>query len=267
MPLAAPGFYTYEIRNTDTDYRDELHLASLFSLMQESAYRNAESLGFGASRLDPMGLCWILLGISVRLDRLPSWKDLLRIETWNRGAERILYRRDFIFRKNDDDGPIGFATSDWLVARSDNHRPQRPTLFEPEQYRPVSRQALNFRCPKLAPIKPELEPVLLKHADFSDIDRNRHVNNTRYIAWTIDALYSGDQTETPRVIKGLDINYLSEILFGTRVLIFRQPVDPVMDCGLALEAVVAESRALLVEGRRAQDNSCVFRALVQYQPG
>ena len=234
------GPYVYDIRNTDTDYRDELHYASLFSLMQESAYRNAEALGFGASNLDPRGLCWILLGISVRLHQLPAWGERLNIETWNRGAERVLFRRDFVFRRNDGPEPIGFATSDWLVARIDNHRPQRPAIFDDHQRLPDPRQTLAFQCPKLPPLDLDLEPTLLKHADFSDIDRNRHVNNTRYIAWSVDALYAGDRAESLRIIRGLDINYLSEVLFGTRILIYRQAVDLAIRSDWPVEAIVPE---------------------------
>lgn len=260
-----PSPYSYEIRNTDTDYRDELHYASLFSLMQESAYRNAEFLGFGASKLDPLGLCWMLLGISVRLDALPAWGDHLTIETWSRGAQRLLFQRDFEFYRNGDPMMIGAATSDWLVVRSDTHRPQRPDIFSEYQRQVNTRHSLAFRCPKLPALASDLEPALLKYADFSDIDRNRHVNNTRYIAWSIDALYAGDTTETHRIIRGLDINYLAEIRFGTRILVYRTLVDPSMLPDMQPEAIVVDANALLVEGRRAEDQSPVFRALIQYQ--
>ena len=260
-----PSPYVFEIRNTDTDYRDELHDASLFSMMQESAYRNAEYLGFGASSLDPNGLCWILLGISVRLDSRPSWGDSLTVDTWNRGAHRVLFQRDFLFTRNDETTRFGAATSDWLIARADTHRPQRPDILGDYQRPADSRQALAFKCPKLPALAAELEPTLLKHADFSDIDRNRHVNNTRYIAWAIDALHAGDSVETRRSVRGLDINYLSEIRFSTRILIYRSQVDLTRVAGIPSEAILPNASALLIEGRRAEDQSAVFRALIQYQ--
>lgn len=264
-PACRPSPYTYEIRNTDTDFRDELHYASLFSLMQESAYRNAEYLGFGASSLDPKGLCWILLSISARLASLPAWGDYLTVDTWSRGAERVLFQRDFQFFRNDEQSPIGSATSDWLVARIDTHRPQRPDIFSEHQRVVVSRQALTFKCPKLPPLATDLEPTLLKYADFSDIDRNRHVNNTRCIAWSIDALYAGATAETHRIVRGLDINYLSEVLFGTRILVYRTSIDPAAVPGMPAAAIVQDAQGLLIEGRRAEDQSPVFRALIQFQ--
>lgn len=264
--LPKPSPYVYEIRNTDTDYRDTLHVASLFSLMQESAYRNAEYLGFGSSVLDPKGLIWILLGISVRLDSLPAWGDHLTVETWSRGAERVRFLRDFHFYRNGDTRAIGAASSEWLVARADTHRPQRPDLFTDTQRRIDPRQSLGFPCPKLPAMPPDLEPTLLKHADFSDIDRNRHVNNTRYIAWTIDALYAGESPDTGRMIRGLDINYLSEVRFGTRILVYRTPIDSGSIAGISPVAIVPGTSSMLVEGRRSEDQQPVFRALIQYLP-
>ena len=62
------------------------------------------------------------------------------------------------------------------------------------------------------------ENTIVKYADFSEIDRNHHVNNTRYVAWCLDAVHnrSLDQGD----ILGIDINYNSEIHFGEKVVLF-----------------------------------------------
>ena len=148
------GLYRYEIRGTDTDYHDRLHLASLFALMQEAAYHNAEHLGMGAGQLDPAGYCWLLARISVRMVRLPRWTETMSVETWSRGPRKLLFLRDFVFYAGTPDQAeiIGQATSEWLIAHKETHRPVRPDkLLDPEQLTAHLSQpaALGFDCPKL----------------------------------------------------------------------------------------------------------------------
>jgi hypothetical protein len=112
----------------------------------------------------------------------------------------------------------------------------------------------------------ETEPVLKKSADFSDIDRNRHLNNTRYAAWAVDTLYAGAVSEEQYTIQGIDINYLSEVKFGEIINLCRLPVEAADLENMPPAAVIADSRALLIEGRRAADETVVFRCLLQYIP-
>ncbi|MGI6298591.1 MAG: acyl-[acyl-carrier-protein] thioesterase [Saccharofermentanales bacterium] len=262
-----PSPYNFEILGTDTDNRDKLHSASLFSYMQEAAYYNSEYLGFGASELDKRGLCWLLLKISVRMQKLPSWRDTVSVDTWSRGAPRVLFLRDFRFNCHGETEPFGTAASEWLIADADTHRPQRPDKVFPDKITVANSDGVfSFACPKLPPLPAETEPVLKKSADFSDIDRNRHLNNTRYAAWAVDTLYAGAVSEEQYTIQGIDINYLSEVKFGEIINLCRLPVEAADLENMPPAAVIADSRALLIEGRRAADETVVFRCLLQYIP-
>jgi medium-chain acyl-[acyl-carrier-protein] hydrolase len=262
------GPYTFEIRGTDTDYHDRLHLFSLFSFMQEAAYHNAQAHGIGSDNLDPRGLCWLLIRISVRLDHLPRWGEIITVDTWSRGAPKLIFLRDYDFY-GQDGRKFGSATSEWLIASKDTHRPQRPDTVLTGDHRPFSNRAV-FAGPLPRPVPLE-EPaasqsILTKYADFSDIDRNHHVNNTRYVAWCMDAVHAAfrvGQAEQGCIscdeltegfpdirIRGLDIHYISEVRLGSKIHCYCQPVE--MDSG-------SEYRT---EARRADNDSVVFRARV-----
>lgn len=251
----ADGVYTFEIRSTDVDFSDQLQLPSVFAYLQEAAYRHAEQLGIGASCLDQLSLSWVLTKISLRLERLPVWGEQVQVRTWSRGAEKLLFVRDFILSAGPAGGPylpFGRASSEWLVVSSGSHRPQRPAIVLetaglPARREPVDR-ALDFPCPKLT-AAPETRVVLRKYADFSEIDRNRHLNNTRYIAWAVDALYAdrlgdlarlGDPAAVPLSIQAIDIHYLQEIKPG-------EPVE------------LTISPDLQVEGTNRSSGACSFR--------
>ena len=247
------GTYVYEVRGTDTDQRDRLHMHALFSMMQEAAALHAERLGFGAQQFDPQGITWVLLRVSVRMDSFPAWKERFTIETWPSGTDRLYGLRDFRFFR-EDGTPAGAATTTWLVVDTATRRPRRfvPPAAEGQTTATGATEAsdappdrsLAFDAPKVDAddTMAATAPVLRHVCRASDIDRNLHVNNTRYIAWCLDALQTavGD----PDPVVGIDMNYLSELRLSEEAL---------------LTVGTPSDGEALVEGRRS-DGSPVFRA-------
>jgi medium-chain acyl-[acyl-carrier-protein] hydrolase len=255
MVLDEPrGVFHYPIRGTEADWSGRLQLPSLFSLMQESAVFNAEDHGWGAETLDPLGISWVLLRVSVRMDAFPRWRDVLCVETWPRSQDRMLFHRDFRFHLPGGEGgqtPLGGATTSWVLVDSASHRPRRPTSipYDRASSEP-DRHALGFDAPAIAPVAGLCDgpPAIVKYADACDIDRNLHVNNTRYVAWCVDAV--NRSAIDYAAITGIDINYLSEVKFGQKVQIFVQ------------EKTFGTDSAFMVEGREAVQSTAVFRAVL-----
>lgn len=248
------GHYDYRVRGTETDWSDRLQLSALFSLMQESAVFNAEEHGWGADTLDPLNICWVLMRVSVRLRRFPRWRDILHVHTWPRDLDRLIFLRDFRFSLSEGEGTdveIGGATTSWVLVDRDTHRPKRPDAipYDSADTQPGSL-ALGFSAEAIAPFPGLCDgpPAIVKYADACDIDRNLHVNNTRYVAWSVDAVnrLSPDRP----VLSGIDIHYLSEVKFGDKILLHA--------CAEAGET----GMRFLVEGREAVRSTPVFRAIL-----
>jgi len=249
----AHSLYTYEIHGTDTDYKDQIQLHSLFSMMQEAATLNAAVYGWGPEILDPLDTCWLLLRVSVKMTRRPSWQEKISIETWSRGNEKIYFLRDFLFY--DANGlKIGVGSTVWILANKTTHRPVRPSvIMELSKIESDPVTAMPANPPKIEPKADKAwmqkhcsdSNTIVKFADFSEIDRNLHVNNTRYVAWCIDAAHnrSLDQGD----VLGIDINYSSEIRFGEKVVLFFYEED---------------SQKLQVDGYIAEGDRNVFSAVL-----
>ncbi len=199
--------YEYAVRGTETDTRDELQPFALLSMLQEAASLDAEHSGLGASVLDPAGYCWLLLRTSVRMTKIPKWQDHVIVDTWTNGVERLFSIRDFLL--TDPGGQwFGKASSSWLVVDKRAHRPQKITVLQDPRIMVPSISAMEFNAPKLEEsfaVLPE-NPVLSHFAGYSEIDRNNHVNNTRYIAWCLDAV--GVAGIPAANLTGVDINYV-----------------------------------------------------------
>jgi len=58
-------------------------------------------------------------------------------------------------------------------------------------------------------------PVIIKYGDYSELDRNKHVNNSKYTAWAVDALYKYLGQDI--YVKNIVINYNREVRHGEKV--------------------------------------------------
>lgn len=239
--LPEENLYRFTIIGTETDIHDRLHFHSLFAMLQEAACLDADRHGFGAEVMDSLSVCWLLLRMNVQMDRIPKWKDEIYIRTWSQGFERLLFNRDFdIF--DQDRNLIGRATSVWVIAHQGDHRPVRPSSIEGmsvfESSTPSGRKA--EKIPPISDEKRENSPKFKRFADYSQIDRNMHVNNTHYVAWSEDACYSLISDEDR--ISELTINYSSEVHPGEEVQLF----------------CILEDGVIIVDGMEAKSGRHVF---------
>jgi acyl-ACP thioesterase len=196
-------------------------------MMQEAASRNADVYGWGPEVLDQIDTCWLLLRVSVRMEKRPSWLEKISVETWSRGTDRLYFLRDFIFY-DEAGAKIGAGTSIWILANKSTHRPVRPAvIMDMAKVLSDKTASMSFNPPKITPQADNTwmaanlanPNTIVKYADFSEIDRNHHVNNTRYVAWCLDAAHNKSLEQGD--VLGIDINYNSEIHFGEKVILFR----------------------------------------------
>ena len=210
---------------TECGIGDKLYASVLIGDLQEAAEQSSNTVGYGTDFLKENNICWIILRMHIEIDRLLEWHETFKIRTWATGLEKIYYGREF--EVYDSKGErIGKATSVCILADWNTHRPvianKRPELPPPL----VQSKDLVFGkpCPKVDfPDKSEVagssdKPVIIKYADYTELDRNRHVNNSRYSAWAYDALFKSGYDVS--AIKEISINYNSEVKAGEKVELF-----------------------------------------------
>ncbi len=228
-PYVDKNFY---VKVTESSMSDTILPSVLLGDFQESAEDGVMIFDIDNDIFNDRGYCWIVLRMSVELDRLPKWKENFTIRTWSCGTQGLFWRRDY--KLLDTNGEVfGRSTSDWIVADIESHRPIRPrTMISTFEDVPNAKylgdsqnddRSLDYSAPKLE-FPDDLSSigvaVITKYADYSELDHNHHVNNTRYVAWAFDALFKkGIDVD---VIKSFDINYHSEVKQGERVDIFME---------------------------------------------
>jgi medium-chain acyl-[acyl-carrier-protein] hydrolase len=197
----------YPIYWYDTDKNGHLKMSAIANYLQESAWRHANHLGFGFEDALKRNEFWVIISLMVRMVGQQKWGERITVETWPKGVDRIFAYRDF--RIMDSTGTvIGAATSSWMILDKDTRKPKSVDLVKPMLHLATKQDVLECNPPLLKPLK-EIVSSEPRKVRFNEVDQNGHVNNTRYIDWSVDAM-SWEWHRDHR-IRTLVINYLSEV--------------------------------------------------------
>lgn len=251
----------FPVCSTDTDVCDRMKPDVIFMRLQELAYDGVEAVGAPQQLIDGMNICWMLSRVSLRMTRLPVWRDWVGVETWLRAVDGVFFNRDFMLY-DAEGAPIGAAATAWFLASALNHHPVRPgeltdrypvTLGRPE---PALRTGNAIRF-KLRPHLAGCAPLLSRTVFYNDLDRNGHVNNTRYVAFAVDAAMAFGLPQDARIC-GVDLHFVSEVKCGDSMALYvcEPAVFPMPD------GRIPDCRALAVEGRHP-GGGVVFSAVLQ----
>lgn len=222
---------TFTVDRFDADAFGFVSPAALSGYLQDAAGRSAESLDFGLTRLNACGLTWVLSRQRLVLDAPIRLGDSLVVETWPSGIDRLAALRDF--RLSRDGATVGRALTTWLVIDLATRRPSRPDRLLPPERHAQSEHVL----PVEAPPPPALGSAALQRrfqVRYADIDVNRHVTASSYVAWVTEAVEEAEWRSLR--LASLDVQFLAEAFLGQEVRSGSSPDGG----GARLHAVVRE---------------------------
>ncbi len=203
--------YSYELFADahDADAEGVLRPAPLLRYMQTAANLQLETYGPKSSELLENGRAFILSRIAIDFLSPVHSYDPLTVMTWPCESRGYSFQR---CHKIENKGEtVAQALSLWALMDIHAHRPLRvdaqPLNFTTEEAF-LPKTPLRFTLPK------EMTVIGTHTVSYSDTDRNRHMNNTRYLDMLTDAL-----APTDIIFTGVSIAYLHEAPFGTEVTI------------------------------------------------
>ncbi len=210
----------FSISSFDLNPRGQARLTTIANFFQEMAYHDAGKLGFGYEDMNQRQTMWVLSRMRIRINKYPVWDDLVHVETWHKGMDRLFGIRDF--RVNDSNGNLlGMASSAWLILDIQTRRPVRPAddvLKQSQGDDSVFEEKLGkIQLPD------NLEVITGREVRFSDLDIVGHVNNVKYMEWCIDAAMI--QSDLQGEVRELEINFILEALHGDKVVISGTPLS------------------------------------------
>ena len=200
----------YNITSYHADFTQQLAPVSLFCFLQESAWRHANSRGFGLSHLAKKNEFWVLAKMHVRINRMPNWTENIRLETWGKKPELLTAFRDFEFFDIDNQSII-IATSSWHILNKQTHRPTALSHFA-DDFPIVHRHVIEEKPQKIQIPPSNVVKTTVYAVLPSDIDMNQHVNNTKYVQWAMDCIPFEFQKQ--HALREISVNFLSEVHIG-----------------------------------------------------
>ncbi len=195
----------FRIASFDVCPDGRARLTSMAHYFQETAYHHANLLGLGYHDLERSGQVWVLARMKIGVMSMPEWNQEIVVETWPRGTDKLFALRDYLVKDSSGITQVKASTS-WLVLNRQNHRPVRFS-FDVLNI-PVRKEGVFSGNPEKIDAPDHWLPLGKHRVLYSDLDVVGHVNNVKYIEWSLDALYA--KNSHPRDIKTLDINYIKE---------------------------------------------------------
>ena len=202
----------FTVKTYECQVDGNIKIASLMQYLQEVAALHAEQLGLGLGRLNEIHGYWVLSNVRIEIARLPKWNDAVVIKTWPSGYTRLIAAREFVGR-DQDDGELFRAGSQWMVLDKKNNRPKN--LFHLGLSLPkTGPKAIPGKLKRLEP-QNSYSQVERVRVPYSSIDLNGHVNNTEYVRGGIDALTRAFKLKGS--IRFVHATYLSEVFEGDQL--------------------------------------------------
>lgn len=205
---------SFPVHGYEVDAYGLLTAPALAGYLQEIAGHHAEELGVGMEALRARGQAWILGRQRLEILRPAAEGEVLEIETWPSGANRLAALRDFEVRRQGGE-VVARAVTAWFVLDLATRRPLRPDRVLDPALHPEREHALpppGSRLPELGAVERE-ERFPVRYAD---IDRVMHVANACYLSWALEAV--PEEVWRTRRLASLEAHYLAETRHGGAIL-------------------------------------------------
>lgn len=193
----------------------KLNLTGLNIMFQRAAVEHAENLGFGYVAMSKENYSWVLVRINIEINRLPLWREQVRLLTWPRSMKNLSAFREFAMYAREDDELLVTASSEWFLIDLDSRKPQR--MEKMERFAPLltDRRAINKTHGRINRNQP-FKDLFSITPRYSSMDMNSHTNARKYIDWLDDAIYQEYGTTD---IAFMHMSYFHECTLGEELVI------------------------------------------------
>ena len=187
---------------------------TVMNYFEEAAVRQSEERGCGVGKLIGRGLIWVLTNWSMQMVRYPGWMEEVLVETRVCRFERFYAFRQFKI-KDKKNNILGTADTQFIFYDLNRNRPVRvpPEIIEAFGINPEQTAVSNFPAIETAA---SYENRIEFGVRISDIDMNRHVNNTRYVEWMLETVPL--QIHREYFPASIEVAYKKETMYGAQVV-------------------------------------------------
>ena len=196
--------------NSYFDLHDRLTTKSILSIFQDVASIHAEEIGVGYTSMLDKNLYWVLSRIKFDIIKMPDINETVIVETWPHIKGRVDFDRDMKI-SNEKGETLIIATSKWCVIDTVSRMLQRTdnVNYSGEYCNEIN---YNDRFNRIVLPNTDLKEKFDYVVRFSDLDHNKHMNNTNYASLVVNAV--------DKSFNHFEINFLNECKLGDTIKVF-----------------------------------------------
>ena len=201
----------FEITDAFVDCYGRLKSSMILYFAQEVAGRHFAELSMDYDSLAQRGLFWAITRQRVQITRMPMRGETIRVETWPMPTTRVAYPRSMV--AYDEAGNEVFRSiSLWVLMDLNTRNMILPGKSGISVIGTLRGSELD---PPTGLIPKPLNSSRPRTVAFSDLDRNGHMNNCRYLDWIADLLPSAFHAR--HTLKEFTVCYLLEAREGQQL--------------------------------------------------
>ena len=197
----------YTLRICDCDLTGCWKPSAIFIAIQETSGADCEKRGVGSGDLRRDNACWIIAHSEIHMDRYPRLGQTVTVESLHVDFRRWFCIRSCIF--TDENGErIGCSATNWAILDIGKRQIMMPGKYA-DLLPDNSDTAVPLRRPRMVESVHGEETIRRIMPQYSDLDLNGHVTNTRYVDWVCDAL--GTDVMREYCLEEIRVNYSAEV--------------------------------------------------------
>jgi len=203
--------HTFPITDIYLDSFGRLKPSSILYFVQEAAGQHCNLLKVDWDTLAQQNLFWAVTRHRVQITRLPTRGETITVETWPMPTTKVAFPRSVV--AYDEKGQEVFrAISIWVLMDTKSR-----AMILPRKSGVLVDGTL--RGNELS-VPRAIVPAMLQNTDcrtvrYTQLDRNGHMNNTRYLDWVDDLLPSAFHKEHP--VREFSVSYHAEAREGQNI--------------------------------------------------
>ena len=167
------------VKSSEVNSKQELSLSGLLKIFQNLAVSGSTCVGAGKDKTLDKGYLWVFSKLEIDIYRMPKYLETINLITYPNEIMHYIYPRTFII-KDLNDNVLVEGKSIWCLINENTRKialPKETGITYNSCYKAKRISNIEIKDIKL------LEKREVK---YTDIDLNKHLNNTKYLDYILD---------------------------------------------------------------------------------
>lgn len=206
----------YELNYYDVDSNLRATMSTIINILSDIGTKQSEELGWNIDTFTKNNMGWVFYNYDIKIYRSPVYGEKLKVKTQAVGLKKFYALRSYEIRDKDDE-IIVEGNAIFLLINIEKRKTMRVPEILYKAYGIEGDMDGEFKLPRLTKIN-EFEIEKDIEIRYTDIDSNKHVNNTKYIDWAVESL--SEEIVNNYILSNIQVIFEKECKYGDKIKVF-----------------------------------------------